>query len=250
MRQIGQHLREKGWLDKAYVYLWDEPEPDYFDKVVALQKLALKGDPALKIWETTSPSHHAFWGVVKAWSVPFGRPHFDETSVEQRRATGDEIWVYNIPCSLEIAPQDHRLWFWQAARYGAIGAQLWNVTNYNGIDPWVSITPAPYPVGRGATSRYYYDAGAAIMLYPRPGGGLPYASLRLKLLQKGLDDFSYLSLYQAALTRKGSAASAQTKMRKEASALVRDLQMYNRDSNLLEKIRNQVAEAIEAAAVK
>ena len=134
MRQIGQHLREKGWLDKAYVYLWDEPEPDYFDKVVALQKLALKGDPALKIWETTSPSHHAFWGVVKAWSVPFGRPHFDETSVEQRRATGDEIWVYNIPCSLEIAPQDHRLWFWQAARYGAIGAQLWNVTNYNGID--------------------------------------------------------------------------------------------------------------------
>ena len=67
MRQIGKHLREKGWLDKAYVYLWDEPESDYFDKVVALQKLALKGDPALKIWETTSPSHRIFWGVVKAW---------------------------------------------------------------------------------------------------------------------------------------------------------------------------------------
>ena len=78
MRQVAQHLREKGWLDKAYLYLWDEPEPDYFDKVVALQKLALQGDPGFKIWETTSPNYQAFWGVVKAWSVPFGRPHFNE----------------------------------------------------------------------------------------------------------------------------------------------------------------------------
>ena len=170
--------------------------------------------------------------------------------MEQRRVAGDEIWVYNIPCSLEIAPQDHRLWFWQAARYGAIGAQLWNVTFYHGIDPWESITPKPYPVGRGATSLYYYDAGEAIMLYPRPGGGVPYASLRLKLLQKGLDDFGYLILYQSVMARKGSAAGAQTQMRKEVSALVRDLNMYNRDSNLLEKTRDRLAEAIEAAGAK
>ncbi len=250
MRQIGQHLREKGWLDMAYVYLWDEPRSEYFDKVVTIQKLALQGDPSLKIWETTSPSHHAFWGVVKAWSVPFVRPHFDEASVEQRRAAGDEIWGYNIPCSLEIAPQDHRLWFWQAARYGVIGAQLWSVTNYYGINPWETITPKPYPFDREATSFYYYDAGQAIMLYPHPGGGMPYASVRLKLLQKGIDDFGYLSLYQAVLVRKGSTARALTRMRKEVSVLVYDLNMYNRDSNLLEKTRNRLAEVIEAAGVE
>ena len=88
------------------------------------------------------------------------------------------------------------------------------------------------------------------MIYPRPGGGLPYASLRLKLMQKGLDDFGYLSLYQKTLARKSSITDAQTKMRKEASVLVRDMQMYNRDSNLLEKIRNQIAEAIESAGVE
>jgi hypothetical protein len=250
MLQVGKHLREKGWIDKAYLYLWDEPEPDYFDKVVALQKLALKGDPGLKIWETTSPSYRAFWGVVKAWSVPFDRPHFDKKYVEQRRIAGDEIWVYNIPCSLEIAPQDHRLWFWRAAPYGAIGAQLWNVTFYHGIDPWETITPEPYPVGRGAKSLAYYEAGAAIMIYPQPGGGVPYASLRLKQLQKGLDDFGYLALYQDMLARKNSVAEAQVQIRKDVSALVSDQQINNRDSNMLEKVRNHIAEVIESAETK
>ncbi|MGD9496871.1 MAG: glycoside hydrolase domain-containing protein [Armatimonadota bacterium] len=124
MRQVGQHLREMGWLDKVYVYLWGEPEPDYFNKVVQLQQLALQGDPDLKIWETTSPANRAFWGVVKAWSVPFSPMHFEIESVEARRAAGDEIWVYNAPATQEAAPQIHRLGFWGAARYGARGAQL------------------------------------------------------------------------------------------------------------------------------
>ena len=113
--------------------------------------------------------------------------------------------VYNIPCSLEIAPQDHRLWFWQAARYGTIGGQLCNVTFCHGIDPWVNITHRPYPAGRCTKSLFYYDAGEGIMIYPRPGGGLPFASLRLKLMKKVLDDYSYLSLYQASMAHKNTA---------------------------------------------
>ncbi len=246
LRQVGAHLRAKGWLDKAYLYLWDEPEPDYFDKVVELQKLALQGDPGFKIWETTSPSHRAFWNVVKAWSVPFGRPHFVEEDVAARRVAGDEIWVYNIPASLEIAPAQHRLWFWQAARYGAMGAQLWNVTFYHGIDPWETITPAPYPVGRNRSSLYYYDAGEAILLYPNPHGGLPLASLRLKLLQKGLDDYEYLHLYEQALTRTG-AANAVAQARTAASALVHDLGDCDLDPRALQRARDQLASAIEQA---
>lgn len=253
MRQVAAHLREKGWFDKAYLYLWDEPEPDYFDKVVALQKLALQGDPAFKVWETTSTAYKEFWGFVKAWSVPFSRPHFDEESVDLRRSAGDEIWVYNIPCSLEIPSQIHRLWFWQAARYGAIGAQLWNVTFYHGIDPWEEITPKPYKVGRGGTQLYYYDAGAAIMLYPNPQGGRPYPSLRLKLLQKGLDDFDYLNILQQRLLVsvqkqrvKTPEAAAREQTRQEAAKLVRDLGKYNMDCDLLSRTREQIARQIEA----
>ena len=252
MRQVGQHLRDKGWLDMAYVYLWDEPEPGYADKVVALQKLALQGDSGLKLWETTSPNYEAYWGVVKAWSVPFGRPWFSESSVDKRRAAGDEIWVYNIPATLEAPPQLHRLWFWQAAKYGAVGAQLWQTTFYNKIDPWEDITPVPWVTGHHQESLYVYDAGEAILLYPDKQGGPPLPTLRLKLLQKGIDDFEYLTILQQRLAaqakRKGLAdpqAYAQAEMRKTAGALVKDLGSYNMDSNLLEKTRDEVGKRIE-----
>lgn len=252
MRQVAAHLREKGWMDNAYLYLWDEPEPDYFDKVVALMKLALQGDPELKIWETTSPNYEAFWGVVKAWSVPFGRPHFNERTVDLRRRAGDEIWVYNIPASLEIPPQSHRLWFWQAARYGAIGAQLWNVSFYHKIDPWLNPTPEPYPVGRGATGLYYYDAGQAIMIYPDKQGGPPLPALRLKLLQKGIDDFEYLTILQQRLEAKakkqGAAdpqAAAQEQMREIAAKLVPEINRYNLDVREIERVRGELAKQIE-----
>jgi hypothetical protein len=253
MRQVGQHLREKGWLDKAYVYLWDEPEPDYFDKVVALQKLALQGDPDLKIWETTSPANRDFWGVVKAWSVPFSPMHFEVKTVEQRRAAGDEIWVYNIPATLEAAPQLHRLWFWAASRYGARGAQLWQTTFYHGMDPWDQITPEPYKTGRGGTSLYYYDAGQAIMLYPDPdGSGPPLPCLRLKLMKKGIDDFEYLAMLWAALQRRFEAAgvadpaeAARARTRELASTLVPGVGSYEYDTIALERTRLQIAEELE-----
>ena len=258
MRQVGQHLREKGWLGMAYLYLWDEPEPEYFDKLVALQKLALQGDAGFKIWETTSPSYQAFWGVVKAWSVPFGRPYFDEENVELRRRAGDEIWVYNIPATLEAAPQIHRLWFWQAAKYGAIGAQLWQTTFYNKIDPWENITPVPWVTGHHQESRYVYDAGEAILLYPARSpataeqGGQPYPSLRLKLIQKGIDDFGYLHILQDKLTEQARRqkvahpeAVGQLKMRELAGQIVRDMGKYDMDSAALERVRGEVAAQIE-----
>lgn len=259
LRQVAQHLRAKGWLSKAYLYLWDEPEPDYFDNVVKLQQIALRADPDFKTWETTSPGYEAFWGSVKAWSVPFSRPYFEENAVEARRQAGDEIWVYNIPASLECPPQVHRLWFWQAARYGAIGAQLWETTFYHGIDPWEDITPKPYATGRGGKQLYYYDAGQAILIYPNPSlrqtppvPGKPLPCLRLKLLQKGIDDFGYLSLLQARLEKqararklKDPAAWAQTEMRKLAGQLVLDINRYNSDNAKLEQVRAEVAKRIE-----
>ena len=253
MRQVGAHLRQKGWMDKAYLYLWDEPESDYFDNVVALQKLALKGDPGFKIWETTSPNHEKFWGVVKAWSIPFSRPYFSESNVDRRRAAGDEIWVYNIPTSLEKPTQNIRLWFWQAAKYGAVGAQLWQTTFYRDIDPWEDITPKPYPVGRKAGSFYVYSAGEAVLLYPDKQGGSPLPSMRLKLIQKGIDDFGYLSILQQRLTadakRKKMAEPekyARTEMDKFASVLLHDIGRYTMDTQVLADTRRAIAHRIES----
>ena len=257
MRQVGVHLREKGWLDLAYLYLWDEPEQDYFDKVVALQKLALQGDTGLRIFETTSPNYEAFWGVVKAWSVPFARPYFSEVNAERRRQAGDELWVYNIPATLEAASQIHRLWFWQAAKYGATGGQLWQTTFYNGIDPWEEITPKPYPTGRDGKGLFHYEAGMGIMIYPDKDGGLPHPSLRLKLVQKGIDDYGYLAILERRLTEAGRREGrldpqgyARGEVRRIAGTLVRDIGDYVMDTNKLEATRDRIAREIERLAAQ
>jgi len=253
LRQVGQHLRQKGWMEMAYLYLWDEPEPDYFDKVVALHKLALRADPGFKIFETTSPNNEAFWGVVKAWSIPFSRPFFNEENVDKRRAAGEEIWVYNIHTNLEGPTQLHRLWFWQAAKYGAAGAQLWETTFYNKIDPWENVTPVPWVTGRkGHEGLYVYTAGEAIMLYPDKQGGPPLPSLRLKLMQKGIDDVGYLMLLQQRLTAQAQAKRladphgyAQAEVRKMAGEVVKNISRFITDTSVLENTRAAVARRIE-----
>ncbi len=253
LRQVGQHLRQKGWMEMAYLYLWDEPEPDYFDKVVALHKLALRADPGFKIFETTSPNNEAFWGVVKAWSIPFSRPFFNEENVDKRRAAGEEIWVYNIHTNLEGPTQLHRLWFWQAAKYGAAGAQLWETTFYNKIDPWENVTPVPWVTGRkGHEGLYVYTAGEAIMLYPDKRGGPPLPSLRLKLMQKGIDDIGYLMLLQQRLTAQAQTKKladpqgyAQAEMRKMAGEMVKNISRFVTDTRVLHNTRDAVARRIE-----
>jgi hypothetical protein len=253
MHQVGEHLRSKGWLGMTYVYLWDEPERDYFDKVVALQKEALAGDPGLKIWETVSPTNSAFWDVVKAWSIAFDPAHFDEAAVAKRRNAGDEIWVYNIPATLEATPQIHRLWFWQAARYGVYGGQLWQASFYRNIDPWEDITPRSYPTGREGEGLYAYDAGEGILLYPNKAGGPPFASLRLKLVQKGIDDFEYLAILERSLLTEAKRmkvpdpdAHARAEMREIAASVVPILGKYDMSVTGLEAAREEVARRIES----
>jgi len=238
MRQVAKHLKEKGWFYKAYPYLYDEPEPPQFDQVVSLQKLALQGDPDFKIWETTSPGYKAFWGIIKAWSVPFRKIYFDEYYVNERKKAGDEIWVYNIPSSLEGPTQVHRLWFWQASYFDAIGGQLWNIINYRDIDPWVEITPKPYTNTHG--EQYIYEAGQAIMIYPNPSdsGNSVLSSLRLRLLQKGIDDYEYLNILKQKNPNKAKELS---------QGLVKDINQFVLNTKVLEKVRNKIAEEIEAS---
>lgn len=110
----------------------------------------------------------------------------------------------------------------------------------------------PYPTGRHQESLYVYDAGEAVMIYPDKQGGPPLPSLRLKLLQKGIDDFEYLTILQQRLrdrARKHHAAdpvaTAQARMRAMASKLVPDIGKYNLSTVELQRVRSEVARQIE-----
>ncbi len=53
--QVERHLRERGWLDEAYAYWFDEPDPKDYEFVVAGMKRIKAAAPGLKRMLTEQP---------------------------------------------------------------------------------------------------------------------------------------------------------------------------------------------------
>ncbi len=140
-------MRDKGWLDEAFVYWFDEPDPKDYEFVS-------NGFAKLKQWAPdihrmlTEQVEPALIGGPNIW-CPLTASYDPETA-EQRRAAGDEFWWY--VCTGPKAPYctlfiDHpgtemRVWLWQTWQRQIAGILVWE-TNY-----WTS--SAAYPDGRSA----------------------------------------------------------------------------------------------------
>ncbi len=223
-RQMAARLRQAGLLDRCYVYPYDEPEPDYMDKIARLCDLVHQGDPELKCLMTVDPaSAEPLWGKVKAWIVPSWS--FSGDVVAQRRAAGDEVWVYNMVASIEDPALAHRLYAWHALQVDARGGLLWNSTWWNQINPWENPTAVAVPVGRQHESLYRYRAGEASLFYPDPAGKGPLVpALRLPMIRQGVEDFDLLveleRAWREAAARLPAATRRQEVARRARAALM------------------------------
>jgi hypothetical protein len=209
-RLMAERVRQAGLLDKAYVYPYDEPEPDYMDKIALLCDLIHQGAPDLKCLMTVNPAAATpLWGKVKAWISPYSvRPDV----LEGRSAAGDEVWIYNMIAAIESPPLDHRLFMWRALRVRAEGGLLWNCCWWNKINPWENPTAAAVPTGRKGEYLYGYQAGQASLFYPDPAEKGPLVpALRLVLIRQGVEDFDVFSELVAAWGRNLSRLSDKAK---------------------------------------
>src|SRR5581483_8294307 len=100
-----KHFEQKGWADRLFLYLWDEPQPGDLPKVAARGRAALSAAPNLRTLLTMS-LNPAVRDVVKIW-VPLvncltPRPGFDEfcsapvplSSYAPELAAGKSLWFY------------------------------------------------------------------------------------------------------------------------------------------------------------
>ena len=175
------------------------------DKIARLCDLIHQGAPDLKCLMTVNPTlAKPLWGKVQAWISPSSAC---AEALDQRRAAGDEIWIYNMTAAIENTPLDHRLYMWRVLQANARGGLLWNSCWWNKINPWENPTAAPVPVGRQRERLYRYQAGQASLFYPDPAGKGPLIpSLRLVLIRQGIEDFDMLT--QLILSWRGMAGGA------------------------------------------
>ncbi|MCU0962138.1 MAG: DUF4091 domain-containing protein [Pirellulaceae bacterium] len=246
LRKQAEYLREKGWLQKAYLYVVDEPiTKEHYDLLRTRAQRVHAADPGFKVvvpyfreptFAAAGGAVGLLTGVCDIWCP---KVHFyQEDFLTDRQRLGEEVWWYvcwepGAPYAnlyVDMAGVDHRALFWQQAHYRVQGFLYWGTTHWNPqsgtADPWTDMATVK------ELSPTVYGDGS--LLYPGAKVGIdgPVASIRLKLIRAGLEDVEYLRLLEE---REGWDA-----VRAVTGKLVHGLDAYARDVKLLLEQREAV----------
>lgn len=242
-QKVQEHLREKGWLHKAYWYWVDEPQKDSYPSVkkgLELLKLAcpdMRRLLTLHIEKTPIPY---FYGLVNLW-VPISS-QYNAPRAQWRQELGEQVWWY--VCTGPRCPYannfidhpgiNHRIRFWQVDKYGLDGDLYWSLT-YWLQNPWEQAMSVP-PDGKGT-----WGNGDGRLLYPpqpqKPSEPLvapPTPSLRLELVRDGIEDRElFVFLSQVEHSRRGHDSVLARGTRNEIlNSTISSLTVYEQNSFL------------------
>jgi len=226
LQTMWAYLKENGWEKFAYVFVMDEPhEQKNYDEVRKLAKLVHEAQPGLKVLCTEQPApENPAWGTlvgsVDIW-VPLW-PMFEEKSAAERQKAGDEVWSYTTFCQgkpgedtpfwqLDFPLLNYRIPAWISRRFGLTGLHYWTVVYWLEVDAWTN------PL----THKKLFN-GEGCLFYPGTEAGLdgPVASMRLKALRDGLEDYEYLVLAgEAGAAKAAAVGSSWTKWETDRAKL-------------------------------
>jgi len=249
------YLEKKGWADRAYLYMLDEPnDPEAYERVRQLGAVVAEGAPRLRRLVVEQPyPHKPAWGTlddaIDIWCPLFGFVH--EPSVQRVQANGDDVWSYTA--LVQTAPGYHpeyeqvkghlppfweigfpvtayRVAPWLNRRYGITGLLYWSTVYWRSPDrnPWDD---------PGFRIRWNGDGA---LFYPGQDAGIdgPVASIRLKNLRDGMEDYEYFAI----LEERGGKDLVEETVR----SAVPTWGTWVQDPGFLLGLRRRLAEAIVA----
>lgn len=216
-RAFAQHFRERGWLDRLYDYSADEPPyGSQWSDIPARRALVKAADPGLRVLVTTNidlATQHGVAGDIDIM-VPIVN-HMDSTSApyqgDQRAkydaflAQGKTLWMYQScmshGCSfggaepgaawpsymIDVPGVRNRLMQWADFREKVSGELYYETAETFARDPWSD----QYEFSGNGDGTLFYPGKPSVI-----GGSsqVPVASIRLKLIRQGVQDFEYLTL--------------------------------------------------------
>ena len=274
VQQIEAHLREKGWLDMAYIYWFDEPEPKDYAFVRAGMERLKKYAPGLRRMLTEEPVE-PLYGAVDIWCPV--TPNYNHEIAELRRQHGERFWWY--VCTGPKAPYctlfiDHpatelRVWLWQTWQRKIDGILVWSTNYWTSSAAFPDGFQDPYEDPMGYVSGYstpkgvkrHWGNGDGRFIYPPqiasvPGKtsgpviAKPVSSIRWEMLREGIEDFEMLWLLRDLLKQKGSRLSSERRKAIEALLTVppeitTDMTTFTKSPKPIYDHRSKVAQAIE-----
>ncbi len=274
-KTIQDHLDEKGWLQDAYVYWFDEPDPkDYpfvmngFNRIRA----AAPGIPRM----LTEEIQQELIGGPNIW-CPIS-PELKPEQTRERQKHGERIWWY--VCTGPKAPYatlfiDHpatelRVWLWQTWERDVQGILIWETLLWTSPtaypDPHAPQNPYKDPMGweygygGEPGMRRPWGNGDGRFLYPplaaadgRPGAPVfdpPVGCIRIEMLRDGIEDYEYLAMLRKALAAEGTGISREQrrsfkKLLQVPVEITESMTQFTKDPKPIELHRRKVAAALE-----
>jgi hypothetical protein len=239
LRAWASHYEARGWYDRLFHYTCDEPPLTCtWDSIVPAAATVHSADPEFRTLVTTSIQEADAHGVTAAIDIIVPAVNFMDDRPGSARAGNQrarydaflagsprrQVWLYQSCMShdcggtvnmgsptagdlyytgwpsymIDASAVRNRAMQWLAFRYGVSGELYYETTQAYGGDPW--------------TSQYVFSGnGDGTLFYPgtpaRVGGTthVPIASIRLKMIREGMEDYEYLKL----LADAGDAALAR-----------------------------------------
>gem|GEM_PF-1112112 len=210
LTQFRDHFQERGWYDRSFLYIVDEPnDREGYDLVRYYGELVDRSGTGFPLMVTEGPvPQEEEWGSLTgyvdiwccggmAWPGP----------MQERQALGEHAWTYNggEPYAgsqiIDTPGTAMRTWGWIARRYGVECWLLWDTCYfhdiYNGCD-WNDVwaDPISYDQRRGGGSWPDWGNGDGTLFYPGTPRGIagPVSSVRMKNWRRGAQDFEYMWL--------------------------------------------------------
>lgn len=214
LRSWYAYLESKGWADRSYLYMLDEPnEIEAYARVVELGAMVREAHPNIRrlVVEQTytqDPAWPSLEESMDIWCPLFG--FVDEASTKRLQNQGEHVWSYTA--LTQTAPPYHpdyedvkddlppfweidfpvtayRIAPWLNRRYGITGLLYWSTVYFGSPDrnPWED---------PGFRVRWN---GEGALFYPGDAVGIdgPIASIRLKNLRDGMEDYEYFALLES-----------------------------------------------------
>lgn len=240
-KAYSDHMKEKFPGITGYAFLYDEPPTDLIPQVREIQKAFSRNAPHIKIY-LTGANQRSFLDTVSAFCVPLD-PGFLWSKAEVDALKPDqELWYYNWYAPLDwTSYMNNRLYPWRAYAAFGTGALAWH-SNHTGraskppVNPWTHMDQT-------------YECGKVSLFYPSRKKSEPLlTSVRLAHRGKSLDDYDYLKLLERAVDRD-FPGYGRARVMELMSKLMPEVPFAKvKDPDLLESVRNRIADEIEASA--
>jgi hypothetical protein len=230
------HLREKGWTGRYIQHIHDEPhggELAAYQKYSRLIRSALPGIPTIDAIDINE-NLQVLDESTDIWVMILGRFDHRMDAVEAHRRRGGQVWFYTC-----TAPQGRylnrfidqpllktRLLHWLNARYDLAGYLHWG-GNYWGPRPFENVQLV---INDNNT---LLPAGDNALVYPAPGAGSVWGSVRLEAMREGIEDYELLRV----LSQKNPRAA-----RALAEAAIPHMNDYVRDVKVFRELQCRLLE--------